>query len=130
MIAVTERKHVILGAGSWAILVAIFYSGTPNAQEARPGGCPEGPPCPVLCKDGSTSRAGVSACRNHGGIDKSSTSAAAPGGGPGLVWVNTASKVYHCSSDPRYGKTKQGQYMSEGDAKARGIRPDHNKPCS
>jgi hypothetical protein len=56
--------------------------------------------------------------------------AAAPGGGPGMVWVNSASKVYHCSSDRWYGKTKAGQYMSEADAKAQGNRPDHNKPCS
>jgi hypothetical protein len=58
------------------------------------------------------------------------TQAAAPGGGPGMVWVNSASKVYHCNGDRWYGKTKKGQYMTEADAKAQGNRPDHNKPCS
>jgi hypothetical protein len=55
---------------------------------------------------------------------------AAPGGGPGLVWVNKPSHVYHCQGDRWYGTTKDGAYMSEAAAKAEGDHADHNKPCS
>jgi len=40
----------------------------------------------------------------------------------GLVWVNTESKVYH-KDDRFYGKTKQGKFMTEDDAKKAGYRP-------
>jgi hypothetical protein len=106
----------------------------------------------ATCKDGTaltgTKRSG--ACRGHGGVQSwgaaattgpvespppstaatSQRTVPSPTGGAGQVWVNTSSKVYHCPGTRWYGKTKQGSYMSEADARAQGARPDHGKVCT
>jgi hypothetical protein len=112
-------------------------------------------PVTATCKDGTsfsgTKRSG--ACHGHGGVQtwgtttEPSTPAATPstaapaatnkpaaapasGGGPGQVWVNTASHVYHCPGTQWYGTTKKGKYMDEAAAKAAGNHADHGKACS
>jgi len=105
----------------------------------------------ATCKDGTTfsgtKRSG--ACRGHGGVQTwgpvatAPTPAApppqaapttaggtnAPPGGSGQVWVNTASKVYHCPGTRWYGKTKAGTFMPEAQARAQGDKPAYGKSC-
>jgi hypothetical protein len=58
------------------------------------------------------------------------SSTPAPGGGAGKVWLNSSTNVYHCQGSKYYGTTKQGTYMTESEAKAKGAHPDHGKGCS
>jgi hypothetical protein len=45
------------------------------------------------------------------------------------VWVNTNSGVYHCPGTRWYGKTKQGEYMSQKQAQDKSYRPAYGKVC-
>lgn len=49
---------------------------------------------------------------------------------PGDVWVNSATKIYHCPADKAYGRTRTGSFMAEAAAKAAGNRASHNKACT
>lgn len=46
------------------------------------------------------------------------------------VWLNTASKVYHCPGTAYYGKTSRGEYLTESAAVRAGARPAGGKRCA
>ena len=48
----------------------------------------------------------------------------AGGSGPGMVWVNTETHVYHKEGSQWYGRTQHGKYMSEQDAIKEGDHAD------
>lgn len=54
--------------------------------------------------------------------EAASTASAATPPSPGMVWVNAKTKVYHTAGDRWYGKTKNGQWMTEADAIKAGYR--------
>jgi hypothetical protein len=51
-----------------------------------------------------------------------SPQAAAPPPGPGMVWANPDSMIFHRANDRWYGRTRNGRYMTEDDAVKAGYR--------
>jgi Helix-hairpin-helix motif len=61
--------------------------------------------------------------RNAASTEPTSQSAAAQTPPqPGMVWASPKSKIYHVQGDRYYGKTKNGQWMTEADAIKAGYR--------
>lgn len=96
----------------------------------------------VVCRDG-TSMSENNECGGHGGVSQHATSdktrslratqaagaAAAAGGKPDEVWAMPAAKTYACRGDADYGKSREGQYMSEQDARSKGMHPAAGSTC-
>lgn len=97
-----------------------------STPAAAPAAAPAPAPAPTAAPAASSSTSKASTKSSGSRASKTP----APGGGPGLVWVNSGTNVYHCYGTEFYGTTKAGKYMSEADAKAAGARPERNKPCS
>jgi len=129
----------------------------PPSPAAAASPAPTNAPATGLCKDGTpyTGATKKGACKGHKGIkewyaDKqtpvapatatappapTATAAAPPAAtapaavGTGKVWVNTRSKIYHCEGTKFYGKTKDGEYMTQEEAKAKGYSANRKKDC-
>jgi hypothetical protein len=70
----------------------------------------------------AASPAAVSRAPAKNASAEAATNPPAPGGGHGLVWVNTESHVYHREGSRFYGTTKKGKYMTEAEAIKEGDR--------
>jgi hypothetical protein len=101
---------------SIGLFAALMFTTACWAQ--APVGAPAG--TTGLCGDGSYSSSPTKqgACSGHKGVKKWYIE--------GQVWVNKDSHTYHCPGGQWYGKTANGAYMKQSDAKAQGYKPDPN----
>lgn len=76
----------------------------------------------VNAADPKLSRVAVFLPASHGGILRNCQPGSAVASPDRKVWVNKNTKVYHLPSDPWYGKTKNGEYMTLAEAEKAGYR--------
>lgn len=46
-----------------------------------------------------------------------------------MVWATPAG-IYHCPADQWFGRTSDGHFMNEDDARARGYKPNTGHACN
>src|SRR5437762_10074888 len=124
---------VVIGFVGACIAQAQSPTPTPKVKHARTktAASPTASPSPAKPKLGDLFKPKTSAAATPATATGASAEIAAnppaPGGGHGVVWVNTETHVYHREGSRFYGTTTKGKYMTEADAikegkKAAGAR--------
>lgn len=112
--------------------VKTWYPSDGGADKAPAGGVLNPAPTSAGSADGTTQKAPKRPARETPAAlaDGDTSRPQAPGGGPGLVWIDAKSNKYYCAADPNYGRTKAGKYVSEADAKTGGATVAKKQNCS
>ena len=133
----TKCFALIIVIGFFGVCIAQAQSPTPTASprvkhaRTKAAASPTASPSSAKPKLGDLFKPKSSAAATPAPATGASAEVAAnppaPGGGHGLVWVNTETHLYHREGSRFYGTTTKGKYMTEADAikegnKAAGAR--------
>ena len=88
-----------------------------SKKDLEPGGA-------TMTANSIPEQSAQSSSRNHSEEHRSIPARTSPT--PGMVWVNTISNVYHKAGSRWYGKTKEGKWMTESDARKAGYKAAKN----